>query len=512
LWQQANEAGVTGRGVAHRIGRDADNFPHVQYRVFAFALTLGVLAIPRVATANGQSTHLWITADAISHVPPGPLADFLADPALDRMLRNGTMFPDGGYPLGDPYAEIAHWEPYQTLYLEWILANHQAPFSGEGAEHLAFWLGMASHGMADQTFDALYGERVKLYDGGFGDFDTASDLIMMSYFEPMMAPSDWVPYSVFDQLYDEVGYDVDPATMMDGQNLLRIAVNSVAVLSQIPEQVAESAAPFPWGSQHMLDETVPGAPPCEGEIVARYWRVLWALAHEQALPGPVLGTIPADGAANHASDSSSIESWVSVVASRGLEDAPLDVSSFHVVSEGGTEVPLTIWHYYGQDAHIVHLRPQADLEADTVYTVTVDPGLQTIHGEALEGYEFRFSTGAIGPDPIVPEWPADHDPNPDPGDGDGDGDPGDGDGDPSGDGDGDGDGDPGDGDGDGDATGEGESGTGDPALDQADGCSCSSAASPRHAPALLLPIVVGLTSIVRRRRSRGAADRRARSE
>src|SRR5690606_18304889 len=116
------------------------------------------------------------------------------------------------------------------------------------------------------------------------------------------------------------------------------------------------------------------------------------------------------------------ESWVSVVFARGLEHAPLEAASFHVVSEGGAEVPCTIWHYYGQDAHIVHLRPQADLEADTVYTVTVDPGVQTIHGEALDGYQFRFSTGPVGPAPIVPEWPADHDPDPDPGDGDGDGD------------------------------------------------------------------------------------------
>ena len=478
-------------------------------------MTFGLVAalLPCTAAANGQSTHLWITADAISHVPPGPLADFLADPALDRMLRNGTMFPDGGYPLGDPYAEIAHWEPFQTRYLEWILANHQPPFTDEGAQHLAFWLGMASHGMADQSFDALYGERVKVYDGDFGDFDTASDLIMMSYFEPMMAPSDWVPYAVFDQLYDQVGYDVDPATMMDGQNLLRIAVNSVAIFSQMPDQVAESAAPFPWGSQHLLDETVPGAPPCEGEIVARYWRVLWAVAHGQPLPGPVLATIPADGAANHAIDSSSIESWISVVSSRGLEHAPLDVSSFHVVSEGGTEVPLAIWHYYGQDAHIVHLQPQADLEADTIYTVTMDPGVQTIHGEALDGYVFRFSTGAVGPDPIVPEWPEDHDPNPEPGDGDGDGD----DDGESGDGDGesgDGDGEPGDGDGesgDGDATDESGTSGGDPKADEAGGCSCSSALAPRYAPALLFPILVGLSSSVRRRRSHAVADRSARA-
>ncbi len=474
-------------------------------------LLTGLLALPSSAAANGQSTHLWITADARSHVPEGPLADFLADPAIDRMLRNGTMFPDGGYPLGDPYAEIAHWEPFQTLYLDWILATYDPPYTGEAAEHLAFLFGMASHGMADQVFDSLYGERVKLYDGAFGDFDTASDIIMMSYFDPMMAPSDWVPYALFDQLYDEFGYDVDPAVMMDGQNLLRIAVNSVAIFSQMPETVAEQAAPFPWGSQHLLDETVPGAPPCEGEIIARYWRVLWALAHEQVLPGPVMATIPADGAADHPTDSSTLESWVSVAFSRGLETGPLTAASFHVApdAEPEAEVPITIWHYYGQDAHIVHLRPQADLAPNTIYRITVDPGILTIHGDALDGFEFRFSTGAVGPEPIVPEWPADHDPNPDPGDGDGDPSTGDGDGDPS---TGDGDGDPSTGDGDDDPS-SGESGTGDPGIDEGAGCSCASASvsSPGPAALLLLPVVFGLTSSARRRRSQTGAGRSARS-
>ncbi|MCA9684148.1 MAG: Ig-like domain-containing protein [Myxococcales bacterium] len=366
------------------------------------------------AEANGQSTHLWISHDALTHVPEGPLLDFLSRPELRKMLDNGTMFPDGGYPLGDPYAEIAHWEPFQQAYLDWIMATYDPPYEGEAAEHLAFFFGMASHGMADQTFDSLYGERVKVYDGAIGDFDTASDIIMMSNFEPAYAPSDWVPYELFDQLYSsEANYDVDPATMMQGQNLLRIAVNSVAALSQLPDKVADVSVPFPWGSQHLLDETVPGSPPCEGEVVARYWRVLWAIAHEQALPGPVLATIPADGGANHPTDSSSIESWISVAFARGLVASPLSAEDVTLQAEGGEIVPVSFWHYYGATSHIVHLQPQQDLAADTIYTVTIQPGVESIHGDALAGYSFRFSTGAEGPPPTVPEWPADHDPQPD---------------------------------------------------------------------------------------------------
>lgn len=470
-------------------------------RVLGLLALLATLA-PASAHANGQSTHLWITEHAVTHVPEGALAEFLAREELRKMLKNGTMFPDGGYPLDDPYAEIAHWEPFQGAYMNWIGATYELPLSDEGSEHLAFLLGMGSHGMADQVFDSLYGERVTAYDGAFGDFDTASDLIMMSNREPMMAPGDWVPYEVFDSLYDGVGYDVDPARMMQGQNLLRIAVNSVAVFSQMPDKVAEAAVPYPWGSQHLLDPDVPGAPPCEAEVIARYWRVLWAVAHGQPLPGPVLATMPPDGAANHAIDSSSIESWVTVVFSRGLEDAPLSEASFHVEAEGGGSIPVTLWHYYGQSAHVVHLRPQQDFAPDTIYTVTIDPGVQTIHGEALDGYQFRFSTGAQGPDPIVPEWPPDYDPTPEPGDGDGD--PGDGDGDP-GDGDGDGDGDP-SGAESGESSGESsESGDGPAASDEAAGCSCATPGSGSEGTGGTLLGLLGLLGLLRPRLSRRTA-------
>jgi hypothetical protein len=477
-------------------------------RVLGIPLVFLASLAPSSARANGQSTHIWISEDALTHLPEGPLAEFLAREELRTMLKNGTMFPDGGYPIDDPYAEIAHWEPFQSSYLSWIGANYELPLSDEGSEHLAFMLGMSSHGMADQVFDSLYGERVKIYDGAFGDFDTASDLIMMSNFEPMMAPGDWVPYAVFDSLYDEHGHDVDPAKMMQGQNLLRIAVNSVAIFSQMPDTVAEAALPFPWGGVHLLDEDVSGAPPCEGEVVARYWRVLWAVAHGQPLPGPVLTTMPPDGAANHPIDSSSIESWVTVVFSRGLEDAPLSADSFHVEAEGGGTIPVVLWHYYGQDAHVVHLRPQQDFEPGTIYTVTVDPGVQTIHGEALDGYQFRFSTGDQGPDPIVPEWPPDHDPWPEPGDGDGD--PGDGDGD----------GDPGDGDGDpsGDESAESSgaasdesSSEGPAAGDEAAGCSCAAPGSGSGGAAATLGLL-GLFGLGLRTTRRSAACRRDRSD
>ena len=114
-------------------------------------------AEPPAALANGQTTHIWITEAALSALPDGELKELLARPELRDPLINGAMFPDGGYAVGDDYGELAHWEPFQQSYLQWIRDTYAAPYTeGEAADHVAFFMGMASHGMADEVFDSLF--------------------------------------------------------------------------------------------------------------------------------------------------------------------------------------------------------------------------------------------------------------------------------------------------------------------------------------------------------------------
>jgi MYXO-CTERM domain-containing protein len=364
---------------------------------------LGALALPATAQANGQSAHLWITEHALQeHLPPGPLADLLTE--FRQQLDNGTMFPDGGYPLGDDYAEIAHWEPFQGAYLDWIVREQESLITGPGARNLAFVLGMNSHGMADQLFDSLYMERVKRIDGESDELDTTSDIVFASLVGPRVVPEDWIPSATFITLYEEVaGYTVDPAQMNLGQSLLRFAVEAVNEGSMDAQTVQDAADRYPWGNAHLMDPAVPGNPPCEGEIIARYWQSQWELAHERGLYRPVLDSRPRDGGSAHPTDSTSIDSWITVVFSRGLDGVTAD--DFTVAPEaGGDDVPITTDLFYGVDSHVAHLKPGADLEPDTVYVVTVHPGVQTIHGESLDGWSFRFSTGDTGPEPINPPW------------------------------------------------------------------------------------------------------------
>ena len=106
------------------------------------------------------------------------------DPLLIDPLIGGTIFPDGGYAAGHPYGETAHWEPFQHRYLAWIRDQYAPPWSSEARRHIAFLLGLSSHGMADQYFDSLYLERAEVYDVASdwqtSSVDEATDVLFVS--------------------------------------------------------------------------------------------------------------------------------------------------------------------------------------------------------------------------------------------------------------------------------------------------------------------------------------------
>ena len=88
---------------------------------------LALLALHAPALANGQTSHLWITDAALERLPEVELKELLTREDLRPWLRNSTMFPDGGYALDDRYVEIAHWDPFQSLYFVCILEPFSPP-------------------------------------------------------------------------------------------------------------------------------------------------------------------------------------------------------------------------------------------------------------------------------------------------------------------------------------------------------------------------------------------------
>jgi hypothetical protein len=369
---------------------------------------MSVALLPAAAAANGNVSHQWISKDAAARVPAaGSLHALVNDPALRQALFTGTMFPDWGYTPGATSderdaGESSHWEPVQEAYRRFIADTYAPPWSAEARLHLAFYLGMTSHGIADQTYDAMFFERSRVYeDKDHAEFDTDTDVMWAGATGPGEVPMPWIPASPLLDLFMTIaGKTIDGSSMQQKVGLVGFAIHVVSTSAADPAELADATADFPWAAEHDDDPATPGNPAAEAEIARRYWQSNWALLHGEPLPRPVLWTFPADGGAEHAVQSASIESWVSIVFARALDEQALAASQFHVVDAMGVEAPITIDLFYGNGSHVVHVKPSADLIDDEVYTVTVDPGVQTIHGESLAGWSFTFSTGVDGPRPV----------------------------------------------------------------------------------------------------------------
>ncbi|MCB9761145.1 MAG: Ig-like domain-containing protein [Alphaproteobacteria bacterium] len=364
-----------------------------------------LLALAPVALANGQTTHAWITAHALAHLPEGELRDLLTDEALQPMLYNGAMFPDGGYAVDDDYGELAHWEPFQTAYRDWILEHHPPPFTDTGAQHVAFLMGLASHGMADQTFDAMFMQLSRQYDAEAGwaegdSLDEASDVVYASILGPWEPPEPWFPGELFVQLYaDDFGHSVTVGQMEDGQDLLGAAIAFVGLASEYPASVDRYTAQFPWAAEHIADGDMPGSPPCEGAIVARYWQQLWDTLNGTAtLDPPLMATVPEDGGMGHEQRFDTGESRVHLVFKRGLSRDTVNTDTITVAAADGTPHPVEVELFYGQDSHVVNLHPLEDWAPDTDYVVTVHPGIVSFDGLSLGTQTMTFST-TPPPDP-----------------------------------------------------------------------------------------------------------------
>ncbi len=220
-----------------------------------FLLLAASALLPGRALANGQTTHVYITLDALERLPPGEVRDLLTRPELRDPLVNGAMFPDGGYAVGDGYGELAHWEPLQQAYLGWIRETYEPPYDvGEAAEHVAFLLGLGSHGMADEVFDAQFMELSRRYDDGWtsgvSDLDTASDVLHAAATGGVQAPQEWAPYDVLAELFaTELGYDVSPETLADGQGLLFAALAYTEWARTSEERLSTFGAARAWSSR-----------------------------------------------------------------------------------------------------------------------------------------------------------------------------------------------------------------------------------------------------------------------
>ena len=362
-------------------------------------ITAALLASP-AAIACGQSTHVWVGIEAVDHLPEGELKALLSREDLFAERVNGAMFPDGGYsPLTqDGYGETAHWEPFQTAYLNWIRDTYDPPYTGEAAPHVAFLMGLAAHGMADQIYDGVYLARALLYDGPLDDVDRASDISLTARTGPMPVVDDVVPYDTLAQVFDAYGQPTSPRTMATGQASLRIAVTFTSNAGQDEAQAAEADEAYPWTSSNLIAPEVFCSPACIQPAVAAYWQSIWERLHDRFdfTAQPVFQTWPEHGATGQPREAASIESQISVALTRALDLDSLTPSRVVVTDAQGNEHPTAFRMYYGNGSNVLNVWPLEDWAPDTAYTLTLGPGITSFDGQTLTApWSMSFDTTEV---------------------------------------------------------------------------------------------------------------------
>ena len=359
------------------------------------------------AKANGNYTHVWVAADAVRYVPPGPLKDFLAREGIVNIVRNGAMYPDGGYAVSDGYGEISHWEPFHTKYLEWIRATYTFPWNDEAARHVAFLMGMTAHGMSDQLYDGMYLERHEYHDPDNGEapfgLDGATDSCFAATQGPMELPDPWVPAEDLAPLYDGLGHHVEADVIALGSALVPVAIAHANDEASNPDTIAQLAAFYPWACQHQDDPLVPGSPVTHGPVIAAYWQVVWdRLQGRGGFEWPLPGTFFSNGSPwDYPADHDSPESWVSFAMPRGLARDTVSAKTVKVTRDDGQVHPTRLQVYYGDDSHLVNVKPNEDWTAGTTFTVTISPPIESWDGVTLESARtFTFSTLPAPAEPV----------------------------------------------------------------------------------------------------------------
>lgn len=356
------------------------------------------------ALANGLTTHVTISEYAIDELVDDDaaapeLTDILSRDDLWWIVQNGTQFPDGGYAMGEAYSETAHWEPFQDRYLEWIRAEYGGDYSSVAAqEHVAFLMGLASHGMGDQVFDSLYMQRAYVYDAASDwanlSMDTSTDVAISAITGGQTVQETWIPYDQMVPLMADAGIAVDAETLSDGQDLTHIAISFGIAGAGSASMQAQHATDFPWAYEHILDIGVAGSPQWEARVVAKYWQVRWARLHgENEAIEPVIYTFPQGGGFDHETDPARVESRVTLVFSRGLVSDLVIPDFFTVTDADGNNYPVLPWVFYGYGSHAVHLSSETGWPDDTDFVVTASAGVPYIDGTYSEtAHSFTFST------------------------------------------------------------------------------------------------------------------------
>lgn len=344
---------------------------------------------PSIALANGSYTHVHISQLAADTLGPGELATLLASPENRAALEAGSMFPDSGYSIDDPYGELTHWEPFLGAFVERLRATYAGDYSSPEAQRaVAFLLGVASHGMADQSYDTTLLDRAFEVDGPedserpvdqFADYFLVVDEMVVFTVEP------WAPYAELVPAIAAAGHTVTEATLTSGVSRMAGVIGvqgNVRIAGNLYWDAWES---YPFLGTHVYNLDAVGSVPWIAGLVRRYWEVVWDRlnARDDVDAQLVIQSVPEDGGVNWPVDLAESAAWgrPALWFGYGIDRDQLAPLLSLREAETGTAVPFTIQTAYGgRDRNLVFLRPDAALAHDTEYTIELAAGVETLDG------------------------------------------------------------------------------------------------------------------------------------
>lgn len=353
------------------------------------------------AGAHGINGHVHVTGWAVESLPPGELRDFFADPNLRDTAQIGAGFPDSGYAIGDPYGEMAHWEPFINAYVEWISRTFGPNYDTEEARrHIAFMMGAASHGLQDELFDTLFLRYLIQEDGEDQDAaDSGTDAFLFTDGILEFKPPLYIPETGLPEIFQASnGYEPTMTAIRGGMQRVKILVidhfDAVA-----PGFDAQFRPRLPWGSQHYLDPDVPGSLRSEIQPTAAYMQALWNRLHGRFGPQAIAThSFPTATRRLRSVDHTRVDSRISIVFGIGTIVRSLNPDTVQLVGPSERPVLIDVQHTRwsgspGDSTRQVLLVPMEDLAPDTEYEVRIQPGVEMQNGELTTAlWTWRFKT------------------------------------------------------------------------------------------------------------------------
>ena len=361
-----------------------------------------VVSLPASALANGAYSHVHMSQIAADALPPGELRTLLSVPENRAALESGSMFPDSGYAVDDAYGELAHWEPFLSALIAQLRATHGGDYSSEEAQRqVAFLLGVASHGMADQSYDTTLLDRAFEVDGPENDVapvDQYADYFIVIDEDVVFTVEPWAPYGEVAPAIATVGHTVTEGTLLNGVNRMAAVLGVQGNVRIARNLYWDAWASYPFLGTHIYNPEAVGSLTWVAALVAEYWEVLLhrLRATDDADTELVLRTVPEDGAVNWPVDLAESEAWhrPAVWFGYGIDRDQIAPLITLTDETSGEAVPVTLQTAYGgRQRNLVFLRPGEALAHDTVHTVEIAAGVTTLDGRTTSAPQlFSFRT------------------------------------------------------------------------------------------------------------------------